>query len=209
MLPFATRLRQNPVISIVSIPNIECAEPLAIALERGGIEFVEVTLRTQCAIEAIEIMKNTAPSLKIGAGTVLTDGDIDACMNIGADFIVTPGTSPRLREALINLDCDVMVGVTTPTEVMSRIEEGFGVLKFFPAEQFGGIDTLKAYQGPFKHAQFCPTGGVTFDKIPQYLSLSNVVACGGSWIASEEMMNNKQWIEIENNAKLASGFRQK
>lgn len=208
MQPFATRLRKNPIIPVLAIPNIECAEPLAMALEKGGLEFIEVTLRTECAVEAIKVMKNIAPSLKVGAGTVLTDGDIDACMQAGADFIVTPGTSPRLREALIDLDCDVMVGVTTATEVMSRLEEGFGVLKFFPAEQFGGIQTLKAYQGPLKHAQFCPTGGVSYEKIPQYLALSNVVACGGSWIANEEMMLNNNWLEIENNAKLAAGFKQ-
>ncbi len=208
MLPFATRLRKNPIIPVLAIPNIECAEPLAIALEKGGLEFIEVTLRTECAVDAIKVMKETCPALKVGAGTILTEGDIDACMKVGADFIVTPGTSPRLREALIDLDCDVMVGVTTTTEVMSRLEEGFGVLKFFPAEQFGGAGTLKAFQGPLKHAQFCPTGGISYDKIPTYLALSNVVACGGSWIANEEMMLKGEWDKIEVNAKLAAGFKQ-
>jgi 2-dehydro-3-deoxyphosphogluconate aldolase / (4S)-4-hydroxy-2-oxoglutarate aldolase len=208
MEAFATRLRKNPIIPVLAIPNIECAEPLAIALEKGGLEFIEVTLRTDCAVDAIKVMKDACPSLKVGAGTILTDGDVDACINAGADFIVTPGTSPRLRERLIDLDCDVMVGVTTATEVMSRLEEGFGVLKFFPAEQFGGANTLKAFQGPLKHAQFCPTGGITLEKIPTYLALTNVVACGGSWIANEEMMLKGQWDLIEANSKLAAGFKQ-
>ncbi len=207
MAAFATRLRKNPIIPVLAIPNIEFAEPLALSLQKGGLQFIEVTLRTECAVEAIKIMKQTAPTLSVGAGTVLSEGDVDAVMKAGADFIVTPGTSPQLRTALLNLDCDVMVGCLTPTEIMCRLEEGFGVLKFFPAEQFGGADTLKAYYGPLKHAQFCPTGGITLEKIPQYLALPNVVACGGSWIANENMMINGEWSKIEANANLAAGFR--
>lgn len=207
MAAFATRLRKNPIIPVLAIPNIEFAEPLALSLQKGGLQFIEVTLRTECAVEAIKIMKQTAPTLSVGAGTVLSEGDVDAVMKAGADFIVTPGTSPQLRAALLNLDCDVMVGCLTPTEIMCRLEEGFGVLKFFPAEQFGGSATLKAYQGPLKHAQFCPTGGISLEKIPQYLALPNVVACGGSWIANENMMINGEWSKIEANAKLAAGFK--
>ena len=208
MTAFATRLRQNPVVPVLEIPEIKYAEPLAIALSKGGLKYAEVTLRTECGIDAIKIMKETAPDLSVGAGTILTEGDVDACVKVGADFIVTPGTSPQLREALLKLDMDVMVGVTTATEVMSRLEEGFGVLKFFPAESFGGAGTLKSFSGPFKHAQFCPTGGITYEKIPQYLALSNVVAVGGSWIATKQLMEDGEWGKIEDNARLAAGFKQ-
>lgn len=206
MVAFATKLRQNPIIPVLNVPNLECAAQLAIALQKGGLKHIEVTLRTDCAIEAIKEMKAAAPDLCIGAGTVLTDGDVDACMKAGAEFIVTPGTSVRLREALIAQDCCVMVGVATATEVMSRLEEGFGILKFFPAEQFGGAATLKSFSGPLKHAQFCPTGGITYEKIPTYLALPNVVAVGGSWIATPELIEANNWQQIEDNAKLAAGF---
>lgn len=206
MLSFASRLRQNPVIPVLTIPEIKHAEPLAKVLEMAGLEFIEVTLRTECAIEAMVIMKEVAPNLKIGAGTVLTEGDVDACVKIGTDFIVTPGSSPELRTSLLKLDMDVMVGVTTATEVMSRIEEGFGVLKFFPAEQFGGAATLKAYSAPLKAAKFCPTGGVTLEKIPQYLELPNVVAVGGTWVAPANLLIEGNFDKILENAKLAAKF---
>ena len=207
MTAFASRLRNNPVIPVIEIPDLKYAEPLAKALEKGGLKFIEVTLRTECGIDSIVAMKHAAPSLSIGAGTVMTEGDVEACVKIGADFIVTPGSSPDLREALLALDMDVMVGVATPTEVMSRLEEGFGVLKFFPAEGFGGIKTLKAFNGPFKHAQFCPTGGIGLDKIPSYLELPNVVAVGGSWIAPKQLIEKEDFAKIEENAILAAQFR--
>ena len=208
MTAFASRLRLNPIIPVLEIPKIEYAAPLAVALEKGGVKYAEVTLRTECGIDSIREMKQAAPSLVVGAGTILTEGDVEACVKVGADFIVTPGSSPQLREALLKLDMDVMVGVTTATEVMSRLEEGFGVLKFFPAESFGGAGTLKSFQGPFKHAQFCPTGGISLDKIPNYLALSNVVAVGGSWIATKQLLEAEDFATIEANARLAAQFNQ-
>ena len=206
MTAFASRLRENPIIPVLAVPSIDHAEELALALFRGGLKHIEVTLRTECALEAMKAMKQAAPELCIGMGTVLSDGDVDASLNAGAEFLVTPGTSPRLRDALISQDCPVMVGVATATEVMSRLEEGFGILKFFPAEQYGGASTLKSFSGPLKHAQFCPTGGVTLEKIPDYLALANVVAVGGTWIATTELIENKNWEKIEANARLAAQF---
>lgn len=208
MKAFASRLRENPIIPVLAVPSVDCAADLALALCRGGLKNIEVTLRTECALEAMKIMKQAAPELCIGMGTILSDGDVDASLKAGAEFLVTPGTSPRLRDALISQDCCVMVGVATATEVMSRVEEGFGVLKFFPAEQYGGAATLKSFSGPLKHVQFCPTGGVTYEKIPDYLALSNVVAVGGTWIATSELIENKNWEQIEANARLAAQFAQ-
>jgi 2-dehydro-3-deoxyphosphogluconate aldolase/(4S)-4-hydroxy-2-oxoglutarate aldolase len=168
---------------------------------------LEVTLRTPVALEAIALMKAAAPDLLIGAGTVLSEGDVDACFKVGADFIVTPGSSPGLRAALLKADANVMVGVATATEIMSRLEEGFGVLKFFPAEQSGGAAALKSFAAPLPDARFCPTGGVTPDKIESYLSLPNVIAVGGTWIATPDMISAGDFATIEANARMAAGFK--
>jgi 2-dehydro-3-deoxyphosphogluconate aldolase / (4S)-4-hydroxy-2-oxoglutarate aldolase len=206
MTAFATLLRAAPLIPVITIADVAKAEPLALALQRGGLVNLEVTLRTPVAIEAIAVMKLAVPDLRIGAGTVLTDGDVDASLRAGADFLVTPGTSPRLREALLNTNADVMVGVATATEVMSRLEEGFGVLKFFPAEQSGGAPALKSFGGPLPDALFCPTGGVTPELAPSYLKLANVVAVGGTWIAPKELIDAGDWDAIEANARRAAAF---
>lgn len=203
MTAFATELRRDPMIPVITIADLGKAEALALALQRGGLVNLEVTLRTPVAIEAISLMKQAVPDLRIGAGTVLTDGDVDASLRAGADFLVTPGTSPRLREALLNTNADVMVGVATATEVMSRLEEGFGVLKFFPAEQSGGAGALKSFHGPLPDAVFCPTGGVSPELAPAYLKLPNVVAVGGTWIAPRELIEAGDWVAIEANARRA------
>lgn len=207
MSAYAIKLRQNPIIPVLAIPNIDCAEQLALSLEKGGLKFIEVTLRTECAIDAIKLMKKTAPNLEIGVGTVLTPSDVEKSLDAGVDFIVTPGLSPNLRDALLDVKTPTMVGVSTTSEVMTRTEEGFEILKFFPAENYGGVGTLKSFGGPLKNVKFCPTGGITPEKIPSYLALSNVVACGGSWIATAEMMLAGEWDKIEANAKIAAGFK--
>lgn len=203
---FAHDLRKSPVIPVITIADLDAAAPLALALKAGGLRNLEVTLRTPVALEAIALMKQAAPDLRVGAGTVLNDGDVDACLKVGADFIVTPGSSPRLREALLATGADIMVGVATATEVMSRLEEGFGVLKFFPAEQSGGAAALKSFGGPLPDARFCPTGGVTPELAPAYLALPNVVAVGGTWIAPASLIETGDWAAIEANARRAAAL---
>lgn len=206
MTAFATLLRAAPLIPVITIDDAEKAEPLALALRAGGLRNLEVTLRTPEAIEAIRLMKRAAPDLQVGAGTVLTDGDVDASLAAGADFLVTPGTSPRLREALLATGAHVMVGVATATEVMSRLEEGFSILKFFPAEQSGGAAALKSFGGPLPYALFCPTGGVSPELVPSYLALPNVVAVGGTWIATREQIAAGDWETITANAARATAL---
>lgn len=207
MASFASLLRAAPLIPVLTISDVSTAESLALALQAGGLRNLEVTLRTPVALEAIALMKAAAPDLMIGAGTVLSEGDVEACLKVGADFIVTPGSSPALRAALLNVDAHVMVGVSTATEIMSRLEEGFGVLKFFPAEQSGGTAALKSFGGPLPDARFCPTGGVTVDKIDSYLALPNVVAVGGTWIATPDMIFSRDFAAIETNARIAAKFK--
>lgn len=209
MISFASQLRAAPLIPVLTIADLDKAEGLALALQAGGLKNLEVTLRTPVALEAIALMKAAAPDLLIGAGTVLSEGDVEACFKVAADFIVTPGSSPGLRAALLKADANVMVGVATATEIMSRLEEGFGVLKFFPAEQSGGAAALKSFAGPLPDARFCPTGGVTPDKIESYLSLPNVIAVGGTWIATPEMISAGDFATIEANARIAAGFKKR
>ena len=207
MASFASLLRAAPLIPVLTISDVSTAEGLALALQAGGLRNLEVTLRTPVALEAIALMKAAAPDLMIGAGTVLSEGDVEACLKVGADFIVTPGSSPALRAALLNVDAHVMVGVSTATEIMSRLEEGFGVFKFFHAEQSGGTAALKSFGGPLPDARFCPTGGVTVDKIDSYLALPNVVAVGGTWIAPPDMIQSGDFAAIETNARIAAQFK--
>jgi 2-dehydro-3-deoxyphosphogluconate aldolase / (4S)-4-hydroxy-2-oxoglutarate aldolase len=207
MASFASQLRAAPLIPVLTISDASKAEGLALALKAGGLRNLEVTLRTPVALEAIALMKAAAPDLLIGAGTVLSEGDVEASFKVGADFIVTPGTSKGLRAALLKADANVMVGVATATEIMSRLEEGFGVLKFFPAEQSGGAAALKSFGGPLPDARFCPTGGVSVDKIQSYLDLHNVVAVGGTWIATPEMISSGDFAGIEANARIAAAFK--
>jgi 2-dehydro-3-deoxyphosphogluconate aldolase/(4S)-4-hydroxy-2-oxoglutarate aldolase len=207
MTSFASQLRAAPLIPVLTIADLDKAERLALALQAGGLKNLEVTLRTPVALEAIALMKAAAPDLLIGAGTVLSEGDVEACFKVAADFIVTPGSSPGLRAALLKADANVMVGVATATEIMSRLEEGFGVLKFFPAEQSGGAAALRSFAGPLPDARFCPTGGVTPDKIASYLSLPNVIAVGGTWIATPEMISAGDFATIEANARIAAEFK--
>ncbi len=207
MTSFASQLRAAPLIPVLTIADLDKAEGLALALQAGGLKNLEVTLRTPVALEAIALMKAAAPDLLIGAGTVLSEGDVEACFKVGEDFIVTPGSSPGLRAALLKADANVMVGVATATEIMSRLEEGFGVLKFFPAEQSGGAAALKSFAAPLPDARFCPTGGVTPDKIESYLSLPNVIAVGGTWIATPDMISAGDFATIEANARIAAGFK--
>jgi 2-dehydro-3-deoxyphosphogluconate aldolase/(4S)-4-hydroxy-2-oxoglutarate aldolase len=207
MSSFASMLRAAPLIPVLTIADLSKAEPLALALQAGGLKNLEVTLRTPIALEAIALMKAAAPGLMVGAGTVLSEGDVEACFKVNADFIVTPGSSPGLRAALLKADANVMVGVATATEVMSRLEEGFGVLKLFHAEQSVGAAALKSFAGPLPDARFCPTGGVSPDKIQSYLDLPNVVAVGGTWIATPELIEKGDFAAIEANARLAAGYK--
>jgi len=207
MTTFVTRLRASPLIPVITINKVESAAPLALALAEGGLRNLEITLRTPNALEAIAAMKQAAPELSIGAGTVLTEGDVDACAKAGVDFLVTPGSSPRLRTALLEVGIDAMVGVATATEIMCRLEEGFDVLKFFPAEQSGGAAALASFGGPLPHARFCPTGGISPDKVESYLKLPNVVAVGGTWICPASLIDAGDFETITANAKKAAAFQ--
>ncbi|HYE53066.1 MAG TPA: bifunctional 4-hydroxy-2-oxoglutarate aldolase/2-dehydro-3-deoxy-phosphogluconate aldolase [Azospirillaceae bacterium] len=203
MSAFLNLLAASPVIPVLVLDREEDAEPLAEALVAGGLATLEVTLRTPAALGAIRRMKRV-PGARVGAGTVLTPDDVTRSVDAGVDFIVTPGTSHRMVQPLLDSGVPVMPGVATPSEAAARLEEGFEVLKLFPAEQCGGVEALKAWGGPLYQARFCPTGGIGRDKVAAYLALKNVVAVGGSWIAPTAAMRAGDWAGITANARAAA-----
>ena len=200
---FRQALHEAPIVPVLTVTEVAHAEPLALTLLKGGLSSAEVTLRTPVALEVIEKMKKVAPELIVGAGTICSEGDVDAALKVGADFLVSPGGSPELLKALVQHDGLVLPGVATATEAMTRFEEGFGVLKFFPAEAAGGLPFLSSLAGPLPHIDFMPTGGIKPHNVQSYLNLPNVIAAGGTWIASPAEMATGKWDEIETRVREA------
>lgn len=193
--------RKAPVVPVIVLDEARQAAPLARALVRAGITIAEVTLRTPAGIAAIAAMKAEAPELLVGAGTVLTGKDVDAALEAGAEFLVSPGMSPGLRDALNGRESLMIPGIMTASEAMARHEEGFLRLKLFPASIAGGAPALKALSGPLPHLNFMPTGGISEEEVKTYLKLPNVFAIGGSWIASQADIAAGDWARIEGIAK--------
>jgi 2-dehydro-3-deoxyphosphogluconate aldolase / (4S)-4-hydroxy-2-oxoglutarate aldolase len=200
-------LSKASVIPVLEVAELKDAAPLAQALAAGGLEVIELTLRTTCALEALAAMKIAAPSLIVGMGTVRSAGDIEQSTAAGADFLVSPGASPSLLGALADAGVPALAGVATASEAMTAFEAGFKAMKFFPAEPAGGIAYLKSLAGPLPDVVFCPTGGITAEKAPAYLALPNVACVGGSWIATRAMIAQSKWDDIEANAKMAAALK--
>lgn len=203
-MDFATLLRQ-PVIPVVTVENAAHAAGLGRALSDGGLVVIEVTLRTDGALAAIREMADAAGGrVVVGAGTVLTPEAGEKAIESGAQFLVSPGASPRLIEASMNWKVPLMPGVATPSEAMALADMGFVFQKFFPAEANGGTTALKAWAAPLAHVTFCPTGGVTAANAPDYLALPNVACVGGSWVAPAAAVGAGDWDTIRQLARQAS-----
>ncbi len=189
-------LGQAPIIPVLAIDDLADAEPLALALRDGGLTVIEVTLRTPVAVDAIKRIKANVPGVIVGSGTVVTPAQVDQSVAAGVEFIVTPGFSRALVDQIATTVVPVLPGVTTPTEIMAGYEAGLTVFKFFPAETSGGTSALKAFQGPFAEASFCPTGGIRQSNIADYLTLPNVRSVGGMWMVPADMVAAKNWAAI-------------
>lgn len=194
-----------PVIPVLVIEDIAHARPLAEALVKGGLPVLEVTLRTACALEAIEEMAKVEGGV-VGAGTLLKPKDVKAAVKAGARFGVSPGVTRRLAESCEDHDLPLLGGIATVTEAMRMLDRGYEVCKFFPAEANGGAKALKSFAGPLPQVKFCPTGGVTPKNAPDYLKLPNVLCVGGSWVADPKLMAEGRWDEIERLARDAAAL---
>lgn len=174
-------MRLAPVIPVLVIEDIEHALPIAESLVAGGLPALEVTLRTECAIEAIKVMKSV-PGAVVGAGTVLNPTDLDKAIDAGAEFIVSPGLTPALGEAAVRRAIPFLPGTANASDIMLALDLGLTRLKFFPAMASGGVPALKAIAGPFGQLRFCPTGGISLATAPEWLALDAVLCVGGSWM---------------------------
>ncbi len=184
-----------PVIPVLVIDDASIAADLAAALIAGGLPALEVTLRTPCALEAIAEMAKV-PGGVVGAGTLLTEKDVEAAKKAGATFGVSPGSTSRLLDACEANDLPMLAGAATPTEAMALLERGYSVQKFFPAESNGGAPALKSFASPLPQIKFCPTGGISLKLATDYLSLPNVLCVGGSWVAPATLVKARDWAAI-------------
>lgn len=192
-----------PVIPVIVIDDLKDAKPMAEALIKGGLPVLEITLRTDVALDAIREMSAVAGGI-VGAGTLMTPEDVKAAKAAGAQFGVSPGTSRAVLDAALEAELPMLPGAITPSEVMALLELGYDMLKFFPAEAAGGMPMLKSFSSPIPKARFCPTGGISEANFRDYLALPNIVCVGGSWVAPASAVKAGDWAQITTLAKAAS-----
>lgn len=190
------QLQKFGVVPVVVLNEVKDALPLAKALIEGGLPCAEVTFRTEAAEESIRQMAAEYPEMLVGAGTVLTIEQVDRAVNAGAKFIVSPGFDPEVVDYCLSREIPIFPGCVTPSEVAQAVKRGLKVVKFFPAEQFGGVSTIKALAAPYTMVRFMPTGGVSAKNLKDYLSCDKIIACGGSWMVKGDMIKAGEFDKI-------------
>ncbi|MBP2704122.1 bifunctional 4-hydroxy-2-oxoglutarate aldolase/2-dehydro-3-deoxy-phosphogluconate aldolase [Microbispora sp. RL4-1S] len=196
-----------PVVPVVVVDDAATAVPMARALVAGGLPLIEITLRTEAALEAVRRIAAEVPDAVVGAGTVRTADDVTAAVEAGSRFLVSPGTTPGLLAAMLASGVPFLPGVATATEAMTLAERGVRELKFFPAEAAGGVGYLKSLGGPLPDVRFCPTGGITPATAASYLSLPNVACVGGSWLTPADALAQGDYARVEKLAAEAAALR--
>lgn len=204
MTDLESRLRELAVVPVVQIDDAADATALGAALTAGGLPVAEITYRTEAAEAAIAALRDSCPDVIVGAGTVLTPGTVDRAVAAGATFIVTPGFNPAVVERCLELAIPIVPGVNSPSQVEQALGFGLKALKFFPAVPSGGISMLRAFAGPYADVSFMPTGGVTLDTASTWLAERNVMAVGGTWIATAANIAAHRFDLITDNARAAS-----
>lgn len=185
------------IVPVVKIDRVEDALPLAKALCAGGLPCAEVTFRTEAAAGAIKVMTDNFPDMCVGAGTVLNAAHVDAAIEAGVDFIVSPGLNPKTVKYCIEKNIPITPGTSSPSDIEQAIELGLDCVKFFPAEQSGGLDKIKAMAAPYVNMKFMPTGGISAKNLKSYLDFDKIIACGGSWMVPADLINAGEWDKIE------------
>lgn len=197
------QLAEMLVVPVVVLNDAKDAERLADALVQGGLPCAEVTFRTAAAEESIRIMTRKYPEMLVGAGTVLTVDQVDRAVGAGAKFIVSPGFDPEVVDYCMKKEIPILPGIITPSEAAQAVRRGLKVVKFFPAEQFGGVTAIKALAAPYTMLKFMPTGGVSVKNLKDYLSCDKIICCGGSWMVKGELIQNGEYEKIEEMTKEA------
>ncbi|UKE68247.1 bifunctional 4-hydroxy-2-oxoglutarate aldolase/2-dehydro-3-deoxy-phosphogluconate aldolase [Xanthomonas cerealis pv. cerealis] len=199
-------LRAAGILPVVTVHSLDEARRVSAALLEGGLPAIELTLRTPVAMDALAMLKRELPHIKIGAGTVLTETQLQQAIDAGADFIVTPGTPPALADALVRAPLPVVPGAATPTELLALMGRGFRVCKLFPATAVGGLAMLKGLAGPLADLKLCPTGGIGESTAAEYLAQPNVVCIGGSWMVPKDWLANGEWDKVRESAAKAAAI---
>lgn len=193
----------SAIVPVIAIDDEKDALPLAQALSKGGVNIMEITLRTKAGLKAVEIISKEMPEMNVGTGTVCNEDDLIASKNAGAKFVFSPGISQELIDASIKHEITLIPGVATSSEVMLAQNNGIFYCKLFPATLAGGVDILKAFSGPFAKMNFCPTGGVKLENLNEFLSLKNVLCAGGTWFVPKDAIANNDFETITNLCKEA------
>ncbi len=196
-------LNASPVMPVMVIQDAADAVPLARALMAGGIKVLEITLRTEAAMDSIRAISQEVEGAIVGAGTITTPEQLKAVADAGAVFAISPGLTPKLLEAANHSEIALIPGIASVSELMTGMEYGLDHFKFFPAEAAGGIPLLKGIAGPIPHITFCPTGGISPANYNDYLALKNVACVGGSWLVPADAVKNKDWDAVTALAKEA------
>ena len=204
--PVASLLDRVPVVPVVVVDDAARAVPLARALVAGGLPVIELTLRTPAALDAIRAIADEVPEILLGVGTVVTPGQAKQALDAGAQFLVSPGSTPSLLGAMADTGLPFLPGTATVSEVLAVLESGFSEMKFFPAEASGGAAFLKAVGAPVPAARFCPTGGITAASAAAYLALPNVGCVGGSWLTPADALAAGDWARVERLARAAAAL---
>ena len=191
------KVEEMGVVPVVVLNDAKDAAPLAKALCEGGLPCAEVTFRTEAAEESIRIMATEFPEMLIGAGTVLTIDQVDRAVAAGAKFIVSPGFDPEIVDYCLEKGICVLPGCITPSEVAQAVKRGLEVVKFFPAEQAGGLAMIKAMAAPYTNVRFMPTGGISAKNLADYLGFKKIIACGGSWMVKGDMVAAGEFDKIK------------
>lgn len=191
----------TPVVPVIVVDNAEQAVNLGKALVAGGVPVLEVTLRTEAALEAIAALRKEVPDAIVGAGTVCSREQYVKAVEAGAEFIISPGMTPDLLAVGKEYDIPYLPAVATISDILLGMEHGYDHFKFFPAEVNGGVKALKAFSGPLPHIRFCPTGGINEKNYQDYLALESVLCVGGSWIVPSDLVQAGKWDEITELAK--------
>ena len=191
------RFAELKVVPVVVLNDVKDAAPLAKALVEGGLPCAEVTFRTEAAAESLRIMAEAYPDMLVGAGTVLTTEQVDKAVEAGAKFIVSPGFDPEIVDYCIEKNIPVFPGCATPSEVAQAVKRGLKVVKFFPAEQAGGLAMIKAMAAPYNMLKFMPTGGINTKNLKEYLACDKILCCGGSWMVKGDMVEAGDFEKIK------------
>lgn len=202
------KIQETGIVPVVVLEDAKDAAPLAKALCEGGLPCAEVTFRTAAAEEAIRIMVKEFPQMLVGAGTVLTTEQVDRAVAAGAKFIVSPGLNPRIVKYCVEKGILIVPGCSNPSDVEQALENGLDVVKFFPAEQAGGLAMIKAMAAPYVGVKFMPTGGINAQNVKEYLAYDRILACGGSWMVKGDLVKAGEFTKITELAKEAAAIVQ-